>query len=444
MCFKNDPLWDDLEGNWILFMSYKKTHNLVLLVLTTFYLTFSPNTDLFAQSTSTEKPKIKDFGKSLKKFEKGKDNSREEKKKIDSVDGETIRVKTDLVINEVLVVDRKGNAILDLKENDFVVSENGVEQKTEVFSLGEKVTIPRSIVLIIDYSGSQFPFLKTSIESAKVLVDKLPSQDRMAIVTDDVELLVDFTKDKELLKKKLDSLYKRALSKRDGKSEQYTALLAVLNEMFDEEDMRPIVILQSDGDELSALKRTAPPEEGEYVPPLDKAKVFGMAPRILGVRLKNYSYEDVYSAVSKSRATIYSIVPGLRFINRTPEEQMKNVILMNERYRSALFEMWGIKVAAPQYSEQQLNQTLYLFHKRQLALLDIAKLSGGYLEFLEKPEDAEQVYTNIFTAMNNRYLIGYYPTNLEADGKRRDIKIEVKGHPDYIVVGRKTYFPPEQ
>jgi hypothetical protein len=44
--------------------------------------------------------------------------------------------------------------------------------------------------------------------------------------------------------------------------------------------------------------------------------------------------------------------------------------------------------------------------------------------------------------MNQRYLIGYYPTNLEQDGKRRDVKIEVKGHPDYIVVGRKSYFAP--
>jgi len=45
-------------------------------------------------------------------------------------------------------------------------------------------TVPRSIILIIDYSPSQFAYIKDSIEAAKVLVDKLKPRDRMAVVTD--------------------------------------------------------------------------------------------------------------------------------------------------------------------------------------------------------------------------------------------------------------------
>lgn len=78
--------------------------------------------------------------------------------------------------------------------------------------------------------------------------------------------------------------------------------------------------------------------------------------------------------------------------------------------------------------------------KWQLALFEIAKLSGGYADFLERPEDAETVYSNIFTVINNRYVIGYYPTNQKRDGKRREVKIEVRGRPEYIVTGRKAYF----
>jgi VWFA-related protein len=417
-------------------MCYKKTHGLVLLILTGICLfLISPSTFL-AQSTRSEKPKIKDFGSSLKKFEKkAKDNSSSNVQESKVTDEETIRVKTDLVVSEVLVIDRKGNAILNLKESDFVISENGAEQKTEVFTVSEKATIPRSIVLIIDYSGSQLPYIKNSIEAAKVLVDKLPPQDRMAIVTDDVELLVHFTKNKELLKKKLNSLNKRVLAHELGKSEQYSALLVVLNEMFDEEDLRPIVVLQSDGDEFFALKRTQPAKQGESLPQLDGSTIFGIAP-------KNYSYEDVYSVVSKSRATIYSIVPGLRLIGHSLEGRLEKTMVMNDRQLEIFYQMLGRKRVIDTPKQELINMSNW-YLKQQLSLLDIAKLSGGYLEFLEKPEDAEKVYSNIFAAMNNRYLIGYYPTNLVQDGKRRDVKIEVKGHPDYIVVGRKTYFAPE-
>lgn len=72
------------------------------------------------------------------------------------------------------------------------------------------------------------------------------------------------------------------------------------------------------------------------------------------------------------------------------------------------------------------------------------KLSGGWPDFLEKPEQANAVYARIFNDMNNRYVIGYYPTNKTHDGTRRTIKIEVRGHPEYIVWGRKTYLAPEK
>ncbi|MDX6446604.1 MAG: hypothetical protein QOH71_3678 [Blastocatellia bacterium] len=73
-------------------------------------------------------------------------------------------------------------------------------------------------------------------------------------------------------------------------------------------------------------------------------------------------------------------------------------------------------------------------------MLKVAQLSGGFADFIEKPEDAENVYANIFTVIKNRYLIGYYPTNRKRDGKRRQITIEVRGHPEFTVTGRKAYF----
>ena len=65
------------------------------------------------------------------------------------------------------------------------------------------------------------------------MVDKLAPLDLMAIVTDDVDLLIDFTNDKNKLKKKLESLIERTKNddgspgfgpgQRLGKSVQYSA-----------------------------------------------------------------------------------------------------------------------------------------------------------------------------------------------------------------------------
>src|SRR5262249_8979790 len=111
---------------------------------------------------------------------------------------------------------------------------------------------------------SQQPYLKNSVNAARVLVDKLGPKDLMAIVTDDVEMIQDFTSDKKKLKGKLDVLMERSqidsvafngsYEWRFGRRKQYSALLATLNEAFDDQDVRPIIIFQTDGDEAYSLR----------------------------------------------------------------------------------------------------------------------------------------------------------------------------------------------
>src|SRR5437870_13463576 len=48
-------------------------------------------------------------------------------------DDDVIRVTSNLVSLDVIVKDKKGKAITDLKAEDFTVSENGVPQKIEFF-----------------------------------------------------------------------------------------------------------------------------------------------------------------------------------------------------------------------------------------------------------------------------------------------------------------------
>jgi hypothetical protein len=75
----------------------------------------------------------------------------------------------------------------------------------------------------------------------------------------------------------------------------------------------------------------------------------------------------------------------------------------------------------------------------QEMLKSLADLSGGNMGFIEKAEDADRVYDELFQVMEARYLIGYYPKEPGKPGERRRIKVEVKGRPDLTVHGRTEY-----
>lgn len=78
----------------------------------------------------------------------------------------------------------------------------------------------------------------------------------------------------------------------------------------------------------------------------------------------------------------------------------------------------------------------------QQALVDLSALTGGWADFLEEPAQAAGIYERIFSDVNRRYVIGFYPSNKARDGGRRRVSIEVRGHPEYTVWGRKSYFAP--
>ena len=412
-----------------------------------------------------EKARVKTFGSSLRKYKPKEPRDFQDRPKSNEPDDvETIRVRTDLVVNDVLVTDQNGKMVTELNKDDFVVTEDGALQKIQVFSSGESLSVPRSIVLIIDCYIAQAPYLKNSIQAAKTLVDRLAPQDKMAIVTVDVKLVVDFTADKTLLKNTLSSLlkdpilesrkelnallpqfkddprllirrYRDILEKNGvGPGKEFEALLAVLNEMFDREDRQRIVIFQGDGSKAIQLT----PDNDTSYQIANSAWEKAHARFNTKKPVKNFEFSDIKEAIERSRATIYSVAPGIRFLGLSTEGQKAGAELsLTNLYRN--FGGRGEPPARLRELDQSLLEEMLL--AGQIAMFRIAELSGGNLGFIEKPEDADGVYSKIFKLISNRYLIGYYPTNQVRDGKRREMRVEVRNHPEYVVTGRKDYFP---
>jgi VWFA-related protein len=428
-----------------------------------------------AQTPPREKPKLKDFGSSVRKLRWDPElNATVETNSADgrtkkSEDDDVVRIETSLVVCDVSVLDRQGHPVQGLRPDDFVVTEDDKPQQVGSFALGDNSNIARSIVLLIDYSASQLPFINTSIAAAKTLVDKLNPLDRMAIVTDDVELLLDFTSDKRKLKDNLELLRKRATAKpnllgfggkrRFGLSAQYSAFMATLKEAFNNEDQRPILIFQTDGDEVMFLRN---PIVGPFIPanlsPDRQEQAVAAAARTRQIQLENmrqFSLEDVYKAAEKSRATVYTVIPGFRLVGLSADQQEEQLRIASEQRRSAWSVFGGKsaeqirKIEADRWNNLPPDQLKYEVEtavKIQTALAEVAPLTGGWTSFLEQPTQADEIYSRIFSDINRRYVVGYYPTNKARDGRRRKVNVEVRGHPDYTVLGRKSYFAagPEQ
>jgi hypothetical protein len=137
-------------------------------------------------------------------------------------------------------------------------------------------------------------------------------------------------------------------------------------------------------------------------------------------------------------------MPGFLIIGLSQDEQLKQVSAnLEQTFRSIQAQA---RSKMPDSLRQRMFEPEMLEYSRQASILiqnalaSVAIVSGGWLMFLEKPEQADETYSLILSDINRRYLVGYYPTNKEHDGKRR--KLEMSVHLDYKVVARIWYYAP--
>lgn len=334
-----------------------------------------------------------------------------------AAESDEIRIETDLVLSDLLVQDKNGTPVSGLKAADFEIIESGIPQKIDVFAFGD-AAIPRSIILIIDHSLSQLRHIDLSVESAKILVDSLRPNDRMAIVSDDIQLIADLTSDKDVLKAALEGLRTKCASGKFGKSYQYSALYATLNERISRNGTRNIVIFQTDGDEFPSLRRT----------------------RTTGV--SSFTLEDISSTAERKGVTVYTVFTGSRFGEESRRERL-------ERVRNAIDEQiraFALATGKPPPTKRSKLSKEYMEQHAQRAMVDekavasVAERTGGIAQSLEVPEQAREVYERILSDIGRRYLIGYYPADtLEKGSREREVRITLKRKGNYRVVGGRTY-----
>lgn len=156
------------------------------------------------------------------------------------VDDEIIKVDSSLVILNASITDAKGNAVTNIKQNQFKVFEDGNEQEISVFEAQET---PFAAVILLDTSGSMEERVSLARSAAITFLDGLRVEDNVAIYNFDskVALVQNFSNSRNLSAEKFYEL------KADGMTVLNDAIYEAAAALSKRSEKRRAIIVLSDG-----------------------------------------------------------------------------------------------------------------------------------------------------------------------------------------------------
>src|ERR1700674_2327196 len=158
--------------------------------------------------------------------------------------GSTIKVQVNLVVLHTTVLDDRGRFADGLKQENFRVLEDKVEQKLSVF---KREDVPVSMGLVIDNSGSMRDKRPRVNEAAITLVESSNPQDEAFVVNfnDDfyLDLDKDFTSSVPELKEALERIDSR------GSTALYDAIIGSLDHLKKASKDKRVLLIVTDGED---------------------------------------------------------------------------------------------------------------------------------------------------------------------------------------------------
>ena len=420
--------------------------------------------------------------------------SQDKKQTGTSPDQDVIKINSNLVSLDVIVKDKKGKAITDLKPEDFIVSENGVPQKIEFFdstltSVNEPAkpssatdsTEPRSrppngfprnvIALVLDGQSTELANLKHVREGImKYIRERISENDSVALfsISGGLQLLQPFTRDK-------------------------AKLIAAVEKAYDSSTVSKTSEARALSENISAIRDKIAGGAPDSVPstPAGGAAGSAAAETMIAKRVLE-EYIQLRSALSTQQtrpilAALAAISEGLRPIpgkktlvmfsqgfvaTEALDWQVQSTIDIANRANVAIYiiDSSGLVGGAPTSGALVPSSPLGgisgdtdIEHRRRAAagesVFDIARQeglnrqqdllyrisedTGGH--FLKNTNDVASGLDRIDAEIRSRYTIAYRSTDSNFDGSFRKVKIEVR-RPDASVSGRAGYYaiPPTQ
>ena len=403
---------------------------------------------------------------------------------------DVVKVKSNLVNIDVIVKDKKGKFISDLKAEDFTITEDGQPQKLEFFDApvvhndtrkpGETAapapviststtTATRNYVaLVLDSQTTDFTNLKPVREGAiKYVREQVTDADAVAIlsVTNGLQMLQPFTQDKAKLIASLEKL-----GTPDSKSFEQKDIaenIAQLRDFLNNASSTPTTAISSPGAGSEAARimlarsvlaqfirlRTALSLQqarpvlaalaaiAEGLRPIPGKKTLVLfSPGCVTPAVLDWQVQSTIDIANRANVAIYIIdSAGLRagapasgsMVPASPLAGVSAITNQEQRIRA----VGGETVFDNVRQEGQTREYDILYR--------ISGDTGG--KFLKGNNDIGQGLERINQEIQSRYTLAYRSTNQNFDGTFRKVKIEVR-RPDMQIVSRSGYYaiPPEE
>ena len=170
----------------------------------------------------------------------------QKEEKIDPEDSFYIHTEVDLVNVGVVVQDKKGLFIPNLKKEHFRILEDGVPQQIQRLEASEA---PMTVALVIEFSDLYWQFLWQTMQAAYGFVNSLRPEDWVAVIAYDIrpEILQDFTQHKPAAFQALNRMQIPGFSE----TNLFDAVTDIVTRMDDIDGKKAILLISSGVDTFS-------------------------------------------------------------------------------------------------------------------------------------------------------------------------------------------------
>jgi Ca-activated chloride channel family protein len=160
---------------------------------------------------------------------------------------EVVRVQTALVPVPVIVWDSSDGAVIDLKQENFTLKDDGVSQKVAFFASSSE---PLKVALVLDTSKSTATVLPKIRKAASEFVSHLRPQDQAMVVTfdSDIHIQCNFVSDARQWKRVLNGI---EMGEYVG-SRLFDAVALVADQFLRSGQERKAIILLTDGQDYGS------------------------------------------------------------------------------------------------------------------------------------------------------------------------------------------------
>lgn len=310
-----------------------------------------------------------------------------------NTDDDALRLRVEEVLLPVSVRNNLGKLPADLRQTDFIVTEDG--NRREVNAV---MRTPANILFIIDTSGeSVLKNVNLNRDLALKMIDGLGVEDRAAIITygDRIDLLSPWTGDKAALKQALNWKFKPGLM-----ADFYNSILYATEEVLPRVSGRRSVVLITDG-----------------VDSFEKPVVEG----------GTFIFEKALAALHRARATVY--VAG------------QNEILLREIKPRAFNSLSWYERLDPQSRKRidQLRRYYRQLEAAEVSLKGLAEETGGVMLNPATREEFAKISASMVAEIGTECVIAYSSTRPPDDTSFHAVKV-YGTRPDILIRFRRGIY----